>query len=106
MRNNLNAKRRRKDQQSQTHIVLSLAQPKVGHTDLEKFKEKLRKGLLKKMWGVDITKALMSCHVYVFSEVVMATPFPDNFKINMAAYDGKEDLDIYICGGFSLIDGL
>lgn len=42
---------------------------------------------------MDTTKTPASRHMFIFSEVVMATPFQDNFKMpSLAPYDGKGDL--------------
>lgn len=44
------------------------------------------------MHSADALKALLTRHSSVFSEVVMATPFLENFKmLSITPYDGKGD---------------
>lgn len=69
----------------------------VGDTNLKRLKEELREKFLKEMRGLDVTKAPTLCHSSVFSEALMATLFPDNFKMpNTMPYDGKGDLVVYV----------
>lgn len=49
------------------------------------------------MHSVNVLKALSTCHIFVFSEAIMVTPFSDNFKMpSITLYDGKRDLAIYV----------
>lgn len=49
------------------------------------------------MYNVDALKALSTRHISMFSEAIMAAPFPDNFKmLSITPYDGKGDLATYV----------
>lgn len=59
---------------------------------MAKLKQKLREKLLREMRGVEVTKDKSTCYTSVFSETIMAAPFPNNFRmLNITSYDGKGD---------------
>lgn len=42
------------------------------------------------MHSAEALKVHLTCHTLMFSEAVMPTPFPDNFRMpNIALYDSK-----------------
>lgn len=58
-----------------------LAQQNNECPDLVKLKQELREELLREMRNVEALKAQSTHHTSVFSEVIMAAPFPNNFKM-------------------------
>lgn len=50
-------------------------------------------------------ESFLSCHTFIFSEVEMVAPFPDNFKmLSIAFYDGKEDPTMHVKVFYAVMD--
>lgn len=97
LRNSLNSKRRKRDQQSQVQVAQLPTPLTTIPIDLEKLKDELKEDLLREMWVVDIARIDAPCHTPTFNKALLATLFPDNFKMpSLPPYDEKGNLVAHV----------